>query len=129
MPRVKSKTFFWIGLSIIAVLYCLYYLFFMYGVFIGMPLRARHIIKFLFILMAYAAGAYCLKKYAMAWMLHTWHVLYLTTLCLLVLLGIYDWGFARAPLPIRGIADDLQEFLVSPILYVAISVIGRVSWT
>src|SRR5260221_6496784 len=117
MPRVKSKTFFWIGLSIIAVLYCLYYLFFMYGVFIGMPLRARHIIKFLFILMAYAAGAYCLKKYAMAWMLHTRHVLYLTTLCLLVLLGIYELGFARGPLPITGIADDLHEISHSAMLF------------
>jgi hypothetical protein len=43
----------------------------------------------------------------------------------LLLLGFYDWGIARAPLSIRIVADDLQEFLVSPILYVAMGIIGR----
>jgi hypothetical protein len=127
MIHAKSKLFFWIGLSVIALFYCLYYLFFMYGMFLGMPLRVRHLIKFVFILMAYGVGTWSLKKYGAAWMLRTWHILYLVTLCLLVLLGIYDWGFARAPLSVRGIADSLQEFLVSPILFVAVSLVGRLA--
>src|SRR5258708_8215335 len=116
MPRVKSKTFFWIGLSIIAVLYCLYYLFFMYGVFIGMPLRARHIIKFLFILMAYAAGAYFLKKYALASIFHTWHVLFLTTLCRPLLLWIYHLVFAPPPFPITRIPHYPPPIPLYPLL-------------
>ncbi len=127
VPQYKNKIFFWVGLIAIAVLYCLYYLSFMYGAFLEMSLRARHVTKFFSILAAYTAGVFCLKKYAMTWMVHTWSFVYLTTLCLLVLLGVYDWMVARTPLPIREIADNLQEFLISPILYVIIGIIGRLN--
>jgi hypothetical protein len=42
-----------------------------------------------------------------------------------LLLGIYDWGFARTSAQMRLIADDLQEFLVSPILYCTMGIIAK----
>jgi hypothetical protein len=90
-----------------------------------MPLKARHLVKFLSVLIAYGIGAYTLKRFTAGWMMQIWHTVYLSILALLVLLGLYDWSIARVPVEIRGIADNLQEFLISPVLYVAIGIINR----
>jgi hypothetical protein len=123
----KRKTYFFIiGLLALTILYCLYFLYFIYGVSQVLPLRARHIVKFLFILLAYGAGGFSLKKYAaIPWTMQIWHGVYLITLLLLLLLGGYDWEIARVPFPVRVLADDLQEFLVSPVLYVVIGIMSR----
>jgi hypothetical protein len=121
----KKQPFFWFGLAAITLLYCLYYLYFLNNVSHDMPLRTRHIIKFLSILIAYGIGTYTLRKYTTGWIMQIWHAAYAIILCLLLLLGIYDWGIARVPVQIRGIADNLQEFLISPVLYVVIGIINR----
>jgi len=110
---------------LIALLYTVYYVFFLYGVSLTMPLRARHVVKFLFILGVYGVGLLGLWRYAAGWVVRSWHFCYLAGLGLLVLLGGYDWMIGRAPLPIRVVADDVQEFLVSPILYVAMGLLSR----
>lgn len=122
MVSQKNNLFFWIGVIVLVVL-C--FLFFFLGIAPGLPLRAHHVLKFLLILLAYGVGAYCLKKYAAAWMLRTWHGVYLTVLFLLVLLGVYDWAVARTSLGVREIANNLQEFLVSPILFVGLTLLDR----
>lgn len=109
----------------IALLYSAYYIFFLYGVSLTMPLRARHVVKFLFILGVYGIGLLGLSRYAAGWVVRSWHFCYLFGLFMLILLGVYDWMIARTPLPIRVIADDVQEFLVSPILYVALGLLSR----
>jgi hypothetical protein len=58
-------------------------------------------------------------------MMRVWHGFYILILCLLLCLGVYDWTIARAPLSVREIADSLQEFLVSPVLYVALGIFNR----
>lgn len=121
----KKRVFFWIGLTAMSLLYSFYYVSFLYGASMEMPLRARHVIKFLFIIAAYAAGGYCLKRYGEGWTLKVWHVFYGVLLPTLVLLGFYDWWVVRTPLAVRGIADSLQDFLVSPVLYVVMGIIGR----
>jgi hypothetical protein len=121
----NRKLFFWIGLSAIVLLYALYYVFFLYGIALSMPLRGRHVVKFLFIAAVYLAGAFCVRRFAAPWMLRIWHGVYLLILVLLVLFGVYDWLIARTALELRGIADSLAEFLVSPILYVAMGIMGR----
>jgi hypothetical protein len=116
----SRKMYFWIGLAVLLILYCLYYFCFIYGLAYEIPsLRARHFVKFIFILACYAVGVVTLRRLATGWMLRLWHLIYLICLILLLLLGIYDWSIARTPLQVRIVADDLQEFLVSPLLYVA----------
>jgi len=122
---LKQRILFWIGLLAITLLYCLYYFYFIYGLSREISQRAVHVVKFLFILLAYGAGTMGLRQRAAGWMMQIWHLLYAVALLLLVSLGIYDWGVARAPLALRGIADDLQEFLISPLLYVGIAILNR----
>ena len=116
----KKKLIFWIGLLVIAALYGLYYLFFLYGISLDMPLRGRHVLKFLFILLVYGVGFLCLRGFAEPWMVRTWHAAYLLIVLILLGLGGYDWLIARTPLALREIAGSLQDFLVSPLLYVAL---------
>jgi hypothetical protein len=125
MSTKKSGIFFWSGLLVICLLYGVYYLFFLYGVFVDAPIRVRHFIKFIFILPPYLIGVYCLKLRTSPWIMKVWKVVYLGVLLLLVLLGIFDWGITRVPLDIRVVADDLQELLISPLLYVGMGLLGR----
>jgi hypothetical protein len=121
-PRRKAA--FWIGLLAMILIYCFYYLYFIYGISREVSLRAMHFVKFLFVLIAYGAGILGLRKNVSEGMMQLWHLIYAACLLLLVLLGLYDLLFTRAPLAVRGIADNIQELLVSPILYVVISIVS-----
>jgi hypothetical protein len=121
----KARLYFWLGLICISVLYCLYYLYFLYKVSDDIPLKIRHIGKFLFILAAYGIGVVTLKKQGPAWMVMIWHVIYGAVLLLLLMLGVHDWMVARSTLNQRILAYDLQEILISPILYVGITLIRK----
>lgn len=121
----KKQPYFLYGLIAITILFCLYYVYFLYHASHDMPLKARHAVKFGSVLIAYGIGVYTLKKFAAAWMVQIWHAVYLSILAVLLLLGLYDWTISRVPIGIRGIADTLQEFLISPVLYVAIGIINR----
>jgi hypothetical protein len=121
-PRYKAV--FWLGLLAMIFLYCSYYLNFIYGVSREVPLKTMHLLKFLFVLIAYGAGVFGLRKNVSPGLMQLWHIIYAGCLLLLVLLGTYDWFITRAPLVIRGIADNVQELLISPILYVGISIVS-----
>lgn len=123
--RLRRRTFFWLGLIAITLLYVLYYFYFLNGLAFSIGLRARHVVKFLFILVAYGIGSFALPDNTAGWMMRIWHGAYGIGLLLLLLMGIYDWGIARTPLQLRFIADDLQELLVSPILYGVIGMLHR----
>jgi hypothetical protein len=115
---------FWIGLVGIILVYCLYYLYFLYNLSREVPLHLMHILKFIFVLAAYGVGVLGLRRNVSPGLMQLWHLVYAVCLLLLVLLGMYDWFFTRAPLAIRGIADNILEFLVSPVLYVVMSIVS-----
>jgi len=124
-PRT-GKFYFFAGLCVIILLYAFYYIFFLYGIAQEMPVRGRHVIKFLFIAGVYGSGLFYLKRGGGGWVLSIWHLVYGSALALLVLLGAYDWAVARTALALREVADDLQELLVSPLLYVALGLLGGI---
>lgn len=110
---------------IIVILYALYYVFFLYDLSLNMPLHERHVFKFLFTFCVYVVGAVCLRGFAVSWMRQLWHWTYVAILVLLVGLGVFDWLVMRTWLELREVADNLQEFLVSPLLYVGMGILGR----
>jgi hypothetical protein len=116
---------FVLGLLAIVVLYCVYYLFFVYGLFIGMALRPRHFIKLVFVVMVYGAGFLALRRSGVVWTTKVWHLLYGLTICILLGMVMYDWGVSRLSASSRSIADDLQDFLVSPLPYICIELLRR----
>jgi len=88
-------------------------------------MRASHFMKLVFFLLAYGMGYLGLRKRAEGWMMQVWHIVYIVAVLLLVGLGVYDWEVARTPLVFRVIADNLLEFLISPLLYVGIGLLAR----
>ncbi|MBN9385209.1 MAG: hypothetical protein J0H74_30915 [Chitinophagaceae bacterium] len=121
---LRRPVVFWIGLAAIILVYCLYYLYFIYHLSRQVSLHAMHFLKFIFVLAAYGVGVLGLRRNVSPGLIQLWHLVYAASLLLLVLLGIYDWCFTRAPLALRGIADNIQELLVSPVLYVVIGIIS-----
>lgn len=123
--KQARKGFFVIGLLAIVLLYCVYYLFFVYGMFIGMALRPRHFIKLVFVVLVYGAGFWALRRSSVVWAAKVWHLLYGLTICVLLGMVVYDWGVSRLSASSRSIADDLQDFLVSPLPYICIELLRR----
>jgi hypothetical protein len=121
----KNQRYFFLGLAGLTLLYCLYYLYFIYVLAPELPLKARHLIKFFAIILAYVIGTFSLRKYTFEWMMQIWHWIYWIILAILLILGAYDWLIERTPLQVRIVADDLQDFLVSPILYVGIGLLNK----
>ena len=114
------------GLAAIVLLYCIYEFFFVYGLFMGMATRPRHFTKLVFVVLVYGAGLLALRRGAVVWTTKVWHLLYGVTICILLGMVLYDWGVARLSASSRSIADDLQDFLVSPLPYICIALLRRV---
>jgi hypothetical protein len=123
--QVRRKGRFAIGLAVILFLYCVYNIEFLYNAFSEMPLRARHIVKFFFVLLVYGAGFFALRRDVFGWMMRCWHLLYFVTVFLLLLMGFFDWFAFRLPVSVRSIGDDLQELLVSPLPYICMLLLRR----
>jgi hypothetical protein len=124
--KAKIKSAYWIGLAVISVSYAVYYVYFRYSAFYTMPARQMRVVKFVFIALTFAAGWLGLRKGAVIWAARFWVLVFGVLLALLVVLGLYENYFARLPMELRMLLD-LVEFLVSPALYVALGILGRIS--
>ena len=121
----NRRVYFYAGLLGIALVYCLYNIYFFYADFyLQVPVKIRHIVRFASALLVYGIGILALKGYKLRWMMQIWNLLYGLIFCILLLIGLYDWISGRASFEVRNIADDLHQFLLSPILYVAIGIVN-----
>jgi len=121
----EGRKFFLIGLTVIVLLYILYYLVFVYDVFLIVPMRVRQLIKFGFIVLIYGTGVWALRRDTARWIMKIWHLLYGCTFMFLILLGVFDWWLARTSMGVREVAGNLHEFLISPVLYIVIGLLRR----
>ena len=125
MPKIKKRTYFWVGFIIIVVIYSLYNLYLVdVDYYQSIPRKVRHVCKFAAILSIYGIGTFALKKYATAWMMYIWHLLHIIIILILVLIGIYDWSFGEISAQFRNVADTLFEFLISPVIYFAVGILN-----
>lgn len=73
----------------------------------------------------YFAGILAFKKYEVRWVSEIWQTVYLLFFILLALTEVYALLAGAAPAPLRNILKTLEEFLVSPLFYVALVAISR----
>jgi len=117
----------WItGLLFILLIYTLFYLFFVESEqtqFI--PRRIRHFIKFATTFSVYLIGTLHLGKLTAKWMSQIWHFIHISLLSVLVLIGGYDWLFGMVSQHVKDFTSTIQEFLISPVLYVGMGILNN----
>jgi hypothetical protein len=114
------------GLIIIILIYSMFYLFFADRAdTILIPRKWRHIIKFVTTFIVYLVGTYHLGKRKNNWMLYLWHLIHVSLLGTITSIGAYDWIFGMVSYQVKEIAASMQEFLISPMLYIAMGILNQ----
>jgi hypothetical protein len=54
-----------------------------------------------------------------------WHVIHISLLTTITSIGMYDWIFGMVGASIKEIAASMQEFLISPLLYIAMGILNQ----
>jgi len=123
----KTDRHKWIsGLVIILIIYTLFYNFFADRAYTyEIPRNLRHIIKFGTTIAVYFVGTYHLGKLKDQWMSHLWHFIHVSLLVIITSIGIFDWTFGMVSYKTKELAASMQEFLISPVLYVGMGLINQ----
>lgn len=122
--RHKHRTFF-IGLLAIIIVYSLYNIYLTdtdYYYFI--PRIIRHFAGLGCVLLVYGIGTFSLKKYTIGWIMLIWHLFHAVLIVLLVLIGIYAWGWWPIGIQWHNLALTMFEFLISPALYIIMGLLN-----
>ena len=122
----KERNKYLQGFFCILLIYSAYYLLFADRAdTVLIPRKWRHVIKFLSTFTVYLIGTYHLGKQREKWMQHLWHLIHISLLGTISAIGIYDWVFGMVSYSVKEIAASIQEFLISPMLYIAMGIINR----
>lgn len=123
----KSDRQKWIaGLILILIVYTLFYTLFADRSYTYLiPRKIRHIIKFGTTIAVYLMGTYHLGKLKDQWMSSLWHFIHISLLIIITSIGIYDWIFGEVSYAVKDFTASLQEFLISPVLYVGMGLINQ----
>jgi hypothetical protein len=126
MKLYKTPRSRWIGgLAIILVIYTLFYIYFVDGDVLWIPRKIRHVIKFATTIAVYLVGTAHLGELKDKWMSHLWHLIHISLLGFITLVGLYDWTFGMVSQQIKDMTWTMQEFLISPVLYVGMGIINN----
>lgn len=126
MPDKPGVKYFWPGLIMLLAVYSVYYLLYADNKnFAPQGMLARHFFKIGVVFVIYLAGSYFLRRLPQPWLLQIWHLIHITLISLLI--SLWVWHFAVSPLPqnMRKLGNSLHEFLISPLLYLATGLLGR----
>jgi hypothetical protein len=117
---------YWAGLVFIILIYSMFYILFAdRAETILIPRKWRHVIKFMTTIVVYLIGSYHLGKQKNTWMLYMWHIIHISLLSTITSIGLYDWVFGMVRIGVKEIAASMQEFLISPILYIAMGILNQ----
>jgi len=127
-PPKTNLTRFICGLLVILVLYSAYQL--RLGDNLqaaSVPRKWRHFFRFAVVIAVYGAGTWGLGKLPQKWLLGIWHLIHTILIGTLLLIGLWDWGIAPVSYAVRRLGNSIHEFLISPLLYLATALVGRLS--
>lgn len=126
MLKLSNRQIYWAGFIIIVIIYSVYNLYLADSTYYqDIPRKLRHVAKFASILLIYLTGTFALKRYTADWMMYIWHLMHIVIISALLLIGIYDWTFGQISDQFRNIADTLFEFLISPVIYIAVGILNN----
>ncbi|GAC1426562.1 MAG: hypothetical protein NVS1B13_23360 [Flavisolibacter sp.] len=123
MKKISNRNRFLIGLVAITILYFIYNVFLDITTLTNIPRQVKHINKLACVLLVYGTGSLILRKFTVSWMMQLWHIMHLSVILLLLLIGFYDWWQGMITPETRNIANSLFDFLISPVLYVSMGLL------
>lgn len=123
MIRVTNRQLYIIGLIAIILISAIYYMYFKEAEMGTIPVKIKHLIKFTLVAVIYGTGTYILRRIFTGWMMALWHLVYISTIVVLLAIGFYYWWQNAASLDVKRAANTLYEFLISPVLYVAMGIV------
>ncbi|TXE11679.1 hypothetical protein FUA26_06320 [Seonamhaeicola algicola] len=122
----QDKPRFIIGLILIILIYSSYYIFFAENPDAGaIPRKLRHVIKLGTTIVVYVIGSIHLGKLKDQWMAALWHIIHISGLGAIFIIGGYDWLISESTLRLKLLAQSIQEMLISPMLYLAMGLLNR----
>ena len=121
----KERSRFIMGLIIIVIIYSAFYIYFADSEnALLIPRKIRHIIKFGTTILVYAVGSFHLGQLHQKWMGMLWHIIHISLLVTITSIGLYDWTFGMVSQSTKDLAQSMQEFLISPVLYVGMGILN-----
>lgn len=123
MIKVTNRRLYITGLITIILISTIYYMYFQEAEAGAMPTKIKHLSKFALVAVVYGIGSYILKKIFSGWMIAIWHLIYISTIIILLAIGFYYWWQGAATIDVKRAANTLYEFLISPVLYVAMGIV------
>ena len=128
MLKIINKEFQkWLtGLLFIFIIYSSFYIFFAESsYFLDIPRKIRHVIKFVSTVSVYYTGTYHLGRIGNLWMLYLWHIIHISLLFTITMIGVYTWIYGLPGYSVILLAKTFQEFLISPVLYVGMAILNN----
>ncbi|WP_411894389.1 hypothetical protein [Winogradskyella sp. A2] len=116
------------GLIFIFIIYSCYYIFIAENRYTAeIPRKLRHLISLFATVAVYFVGTYHLGKLKVKWMSTLWHVVHISGLCIIIGIGLFYYIFldGKAIQELSVLAQNIQEVLISPMLYVAMGLLNR----
>ncbi|MCG9899107.1 MAG: hypothetical protein MH132_03820 [Hydrotalea sp.] len=116
----------WLGLLQLMVIYTAMYLFFYEApYFADIPRKLRHLIKFSSLIGVYLLGTYHLRFEKQRWMGALWHIVHISGISFVLSMGAFDWLVHPTSQAVRLLAHQINEFLISPVLFVAMGLLEK----
>lgn len=120
-----KKSFVWGLIQLVAVYSALHLFYFEAPDVLEIPRKNRHLILMASLLGVYALGTYHLQFRNAAWMGALWHLVHLGGIAFLCVIGLFDWLIQPLSYPLRLMLRQVHEFLISPVLYVGMGLLGK----
>ena len=120
---------FWKGMVFILLAYTVVQLI-SYQSFLRLPIiiqENKQLMRWMAIAFVYFVGCLVLKANGVAWLLAIWHLIHLSLVGYLFLIGVYEYTIAPVPYGIRASVAPVVEFLISPLLYFAAGLVYAMS--
>ena len=122
----SDKSRFILGVILLIISYSIYYICFEENARMkSLDRILQYFIKFLFTVIIYLIGSLHLGKLKDEWMSFLWHFIHISGLCIITSIGLYDWQISDISLSTLLFAASIQEFLISPMLYLAMGLLNR----
>ena len=125
IQQQKLPKNYWTGLLILTLAYTLVQFLFYHPVIpvLRSLLQYKQAVRWFNIFFVYVIGIWVIRTMHVSWLLFIWNIVHVVMIGYLLLAAAYEYLIAPLPYGIRGSVAPIVEFLISPIIYMAMGLI------